>query len=225
MKAMILAAGLGERMRPLTEQIPKPLLDAGKHKLIEYNLFALQKAGIKKVVINVSYHGEQVIQYLGDGSRYHLEITYSIEPNKPLGTGGGIYQALSLLGNESFILLSSDIYCDYALQQLPSLNKSDAHLVLVNNPSFHQEGDFALLENHRLSLEGVKYTYACIAVLDPDLFKDCLPGTFSLAPLLIKAIKAGRATGELYCGVWSNIGTSAQLASLAEKLSASSSRV
>jgi len=219
MKAMILAAGLGERMRPLTNKTPKPLLSAGKHTLIEYNLFALKKAGIHDVVINVSYLSEQVMAYLGDGSKYDLHIEYSVEDDKPLGTGGGILKALPLLGEEPFILLSSDIYSDYDVTQLPVLQDNDIHLVLVENPDFHQQGDFGLNAEHALTLQGPKLTYACIAVLHPRLFKDCHPGSFSLAPLFSQAIANQRATGELFQGVWNNVGTPAQLAQLSLRLS------
>ena len=210
MKAMLLAAGRGSRLRPLTDTTPKPLLMVGSQCLIEYNLWALKAAGIREVVINVSYYAKKIRDRLGDGRRYGLTIEYSFEEGAPLGTGGGIYQALPLLGDEPFIVISADVWSRYALNTLSLDSENDAHLVFVGNPSFHPKGDYALL-NNRVQLQGDKFTYAGIAVLRPRFFLDCQPGAFSLSPLLNAAIKQGRVGGELYRGVWFNVGTLEEL--------------
>ena len=210
MKAMLLAAGRGSRLRPLTDIMPKPLLAVGSQCLIEYNLWALKAAGIREVVINVSYQAKKIMDWLGDGRRYGLVIDYSFEEGAPLGTGGGIYQALPLLGNEPFLVISADIWSQYALNTLSLCSENDAHLVFVDNPSFHPGGDYAL-SNTKVQFQGDKFTYAGIAVLHPRLFVDCKPGAFSLSPLLNAAIKQGSVSGELYRGAWFNVGTLEEL--------------
>lgn len=214
MKAMILAAGRGERMRPLTDKIPKPLAPLGNGCLIEPLLYALQRAGIEEVVINVCYLAEQIMDYLQDGHRYGVRIHYSREREVGgLETGGGVYQALSLLGTQPFLLLSSDIVTDYPFtalvnQSLPGL----AHLIFVDNPEFHTRGDFHLSPDGQVALQGNNFlNFAGISVIHPELFKNCRPGKFPLAGLFREAISAGLATGEHYHGVWHNIGTLEQL--------------
>lgn len=211
MKAMILAAGRGERMRPLTDSTPKALLKVGKHCLIEYHLTALVRAGITDIIVNHAHLGSQIETALGDGSNYGAKITYSPEGEKGLETGGGIYNALSLLGTEPFIVVNADIWTDYSFERLPYRPAGLAHLVLVDNPSFKKQGDFAL-QGDRIMNEGESLlTYSGIGVYTHELFHDCSPGTFPLAPLLRKAADAGRVSGEHYKGIWHDIGTPERL--------------
>ncbi len=221
MKAMILAAGRGERMRPLTDKVPKPLAPLGEGRLIEPSLYALQRAGIKEVIINVCYLAQQIVDYLQDGSRYGVRIHYSWESEVGgLETGGGVYQALSLLGPEPFLLLSSDIVTDYPFGDL--VNKplrGLAHLVFVDNPEFHLKGDFHLSAEGQVYLQGNNFlNFAGISLLHPDLFKNCKPGKFPVFKPIKAAIAAGLTTGEHYRGIWHNIGTLAQLQALSPQL-------
>lgn len=218
MKAMILAAGRGERMRPLTDTIPKPLVEINGKALIEYHLEALRRANIKEVVINVSYFPEQFQARLGHGERYGLKIYYALEPlNNPLETGGGIFNALPYLGHEPFLVLSADLWTNFSFNSLPKLNNQLAHIILVDNPPHHPEGDFYLkggqvyLEDHDKFIARAKLNFAGIAVLDPILFQHCQPGKFSYIPLLKTAIAENLVTGEHFQGQWINVGTLAQL--------------
>lgn len=214
MRAMILAAGRGERLRPLTDQTPKPLLEVAGQPLIVYSLQALAAAGIQDIVINIAYLGHLIQAVLGDGNRYGVRIQYSVE-TQALETGGGVYQALPLLGAEPFIVLSADIWSDYPLQQLPSKLTGLAHLVLVDNPDYHRRGDFSLLSDGQLTNEGdAKLTFANMGIYHPDLFKDCKPGFFRLGDLLHSAVTRGQVTGEHYHGGWANVGTAEQLIQL-----------
>lgn len=213
MRAMILAAGRGQRMSHLTAGTPKPLLRVGGRYLIEYPLAALVKIGIQEIVINIAYLGEQIKTALGNGSRYGVRLIYSEEP-EALETGGGIFNALPLLGNEPFIVLSSDVITEYPLQHLLQQTEKLAHLVLVDNPDFCPLGDFSL-QGHQVFNEGEKkLTYSNVGIFRPELFAGCQPGKFRLADLLRKAIAQQQVTGEYYRGVWHNIGTSQQLAEL-----------
>jgi len=211
MKAMILAAGRGERMRPLTDFTPKALLKAGRHSLIEYHINALVRAGITDIVINHAHLGEQIEAALGDGEKYKARISYSPEGEKGLETGGGIYKALPLLGADPFIVVNADIWTDYPFKQLPQSLFGLVHLVLVNNPSFNQKGDFALQDSHVVNEGKPSLTYSGIGVYSPALFKECTPGPFPLAPLLRKAADAGQVHGEHYHGIWYDIGTPERL--------------
>ncbi len=223
MKAMILAAGRGERMRPLTDTTPKALLKAGGNSLIEYHIHALVKAGIKDIVINHAHLGEQIEAALGDGSRYGAVITYSPEGDTGLETGGGIYHALPLLGTDPFFVVNADIWTDYPFGLLPYRPAGMAYLVLVDNPSFKRQGDFAL-QGDRIVNEGeLMYTFSGIGVYTPELFHDCSPVTFPLAPLLRKAANAGQLSGEHYKGVWYDIGTPERLHMLECELTKSKS--
>ena len=212
---MLLAAGRGERMRSYTDALPKPLLPIGSKTLIEHNLERLKKAGITEVVINVSYLAKQIIEQLGDGERFGLSITYSYEPDKPLGTGGGIFQALQFLGEESFLVLSSDIWTDYDFYRLFDKVSPDGHLILVDNPVYNLKGDYALLESGCLSaVSSPKLTYASFGVLHPRLFDGCQPGYYSMITLLEKAMLNSAVTGEIYRGEWFNVGTPEELKKL-----------
>lgn len=206
MRAMLLAAGRGERMGDLTQDRPKPLLQVGGRYLIEFAIFQLLKAGIREIVINVSYCHEQIIAALGDGGRYGVDIVYSEEAER-LETGGGIFRALSLLGDRPFLVMSTDIITDFPLLQLPKEPVGLAHLVLVKGPCFHLKGDFGLC-NGRIDL-GPRplHTFANIGVYRPELFHNCQEGRVRLRSILVPAIQKRQVTGELFQGMWYNIGT------------------
>jgi len=216
---MILAAGKGERMRPLTEHTPKPLLRAGGQTLIDYHVRALKTAGITEIVINLSWLGEQIEQALGDGARFGVHIQYSREGPVPLETAGGIIQALALLGEAPFMVVNADIWTDYAFRRLPDQISGLAHLVLVNNPMHHPHGDFTLQDSQLTNTGQHKLTYSGIGVYDPRLFAALPQGVRPLAPLLRQAIDAGQVSGELYSGQWRDIGTTERLRELDELLS------
>jgi MurNAc alpha-1-phosphate uridylyltransferase len=214
MKAMLLAAGRGERLRPLTDQHPKPLLLVRGKPLIVWHLESLARAGISEVVINLSWLGEQIRTRLGTGSQWGLQIEYSEEKPEPLETGGGIFRALPLLGPAPFLLVNGDVFTGYDLRRLVPESGMQAHLVVVPNPPHHPEGDFAL-EQGLLSLSGVpRYTYAGIGLFTPKLFEGCRDGKFPLLPLLHRAIGAGQLRGELYSGPWVDVGSPERLAAL-----------
>jgi len=209
---MILAAGFGKRMMELTHQKPKPLLEIAGQSLIEHHLQNLAEAGFSDVVINVAYLAEQIINALGDGSHFGLNIQYSIEKDGPIGTAGGIMKALPYLGDQPFALISADIWSDYSFAQLPhELQAQDAHLLLVDNPSYNIAGDFGLSDNGLLNEHAPKYTYANIAVMHPRFFSDLPANTHALGPLLFSAMHQGRLTGEIYHGEWFNVGTPQEL--------------
>jgi len=213
LQAMILAAGRGERMRPLTDHTPKPLLRVGGRTLIDYHLKALGAAGIRDVVINHAHLGAQIEATLGDGERYGLQIRYSPEAI-PLETGGGIRNALRLLGAQPFLVINGDIWTDYPYSRLPAEPAGLAHLVLVDNPSHHPAGDFAL-QAGRVRADGEPpLTFAGIAVYRAALFADHPPGRFPLAPLLRAAMADGQVSGEHYRGRWMDVGTPERLARL-----------
>ena len=219
MKAMILAAGKGERLRPLTLHTPKPLVPVAGVPLIEYHLRALAAAGITEVVINHAWLGQQIEDHLGDGARFGVHIRYSAE-NEPLETGGGIFRALPLLGSEPFVLVNGDIWTDYRFTALPASLAGLAHLVLVDNPAHHPEGDFVLQHGQVFgSNPGLpSLTYSGLAVLNPQLFAGCMEGAFKLAPLLRQAMDAGQVSGEHYQGHWVDVGTHERLAEVEQLL-------
>jgi MurNAc alpha-1-phosphate uridylyltransferase len=220
MKAMVLAAGRGERMRPLTLDRPKPLLEVGGLPLIVHHLHALAMAGFREVVVNVSWLGSQIESELGDGSRYNVALRYSDEGPEPLETGGGIFRALPLLGPAPFLVVNSDIWTDYPYASLrESLRPADlAHLVLVANPPHNPEGDFVLRNGRGLLEPGERLTFAGIGVYRPELFEGCVDGIFKLAPLLHRAAREGRLSAEFHDGDWLDIGTPGRLAELDRRL-------
>lgn len=219
MKAMILAAGRGERMRPLTDSTAKPLLAVAGKPLIQHHIEALAAAGIRDIVINLAWQGAMLRAALGDGSRFGVSIAYSDEGDAALETGGGICNALPLLGEAPFLVLSGDIWTDYPLARAASsLSAGDvAHFVVVPNPEFHSRGDFGLRDG-RMSAAGERYTYANVGVFSPEFFAGCKPVKFALAPLMYDWIGKQRVSGELYLGRWYNIGTPSQLADLDRSL-------
>ncbi|ATJ81742.1 N-acetylmuramate alpha-1-phosphate uridylyltransferase MurU [Halomonas beimenensis] len=220
MKAMILAAGLGTRMRPLTDHCPKPLLPVAGKPLIVHHLERLAAAGIVEVVINVSYRADQIIEALGDGGDFGVRIAWSRE-EAPLETGGGIRRALPLLGEAPFWLVNGDVWCDLTPDALPALDDDLARLVLVDNPAHHPDGDFHLDAAGRVHETGKpRLTYAGLALLDPALVAGCDDGAFALAPLLRAAMARGRVAGHHHRGTWVDVGTPARLAALDEALRA-----
>lgn len=214
MRAMILAAGRGERMRPLTDDRPKPLLEAGGRPLVEYPLRALAAAGVTTVVINLSWQGGKLREHLGDGSRFGLRIAWLDEGPVALETGGGILNALPLLGPEPFWVVNGDVWCDFAFPPRRLAPGTLGHLLLVPNPAHHPAGDFALGEGLVRRDGSPRHTYSGIALLSPALFAGSDPGRFPLAPLLYAAADRGALQGELHEGAWSDIGTPERLEEL-----------
>ncbi|MBS7664205.1 nucleotidyltransferase family protein [Pseudomonas lalucatii] len=222
MRAMILAAGKGERLRPLTLHTPKPLVRVAGVPLIEHHLRALAGAGFSEVVINHAWLGQQIEAHLGDGAQFGLSLRYSAE-GEPLETGGGIFRALPLLGDEPFLVVNGDILTDYPFAELGRPLAGLAHLVLVDNPRHHPVGDFCLAHGRvgDAAVGQPSLTYSGIAVLSPALFAGCQPGAFKLAPLLRGAMAAGQVSGERFAGRWVDVGSHERLAE-AERLLAQS---
>lgn len=206
MKAMILAAGKGERMRPLTLHTPKPLLKAGAHSLLEWQIRRLVAAGINQLVINHAWLGEQIVDAIGDGSQLGARVSYSAE-QQPLETGGGISKALPLLGNQPFLVVNADIWTDYDYRLLKQPLPGLAHLVLVDNPPHNPAGDFALQQGQVSDTDTGKLTYSGIALLSPQLFADAPDGAFRLADLLRPAMSRQQVSGEYFAGRWLDVGT------------------
>lgn len=207
MKAMLLAAGRGERLRPLTDHTPKPLLEVGPHTLIEWQLLRLKAAGIVDVVINLAHLGAQIEAHLGDGRRHGVRILYSHEPPGALETGGGIRHALHLLGDAPFVVANADVWIEFDFARLPPLVDDLAHLVLVPNPRHNPRGDFALNDSRIRNDGAVRHTFAGIAVYSPTLFAALPPGRFPLAPLLRNAADQDRVSGQLHRDKWIDVGT------------------
>ncbi len=207
MRAMILAAGRGERLRPLTDSLPKPLVEVGGKPLIEHHLQALAEAGFREIVINQNHLGKMLRSALGDGERWDINIHWSNEQPEALETGGGILQALPLLGSSPFLVVNGDIWTDYPYARLRAIKCDWAHLVMIPNPPQNHGGDFVLLNARIRSVGGDKLTFSGIAVYHPRLFDDCTPGKFSVVPLLRSAIENHLVTGEIYKGGWEDIGT------------------
>jgi len=215
MKAMILAAGRGERMRPLTDHTPKPLLQAGEHRLIEHHLLKLASAGFRDIVINVAWLGQQIMDTLGDGDDYGLHIAYSDEGEQALETGGGIFHALPLLGQDPFLVINGDIYTDYPFDKLQGFAPPGlAHLVLVDNPPHNPDGDFYLADDAIVAQGTQRYTFSGIGVYRAEFFQQQQGGAFPLAPLIRQYAEQGLVSAELYDGNWQDIGTMERLDSL-----------
>lgn len=219
MKAIVLAAGRGERMRPITDQMPKPLVPVAGKPLIGYHLESLARSGIRDIVINLSYLGSMIRDSLDDGARYGVHISYSDEGPVALETGGGIFNALRLLGSDPFLVVNGDIWTDYDFGRIALSAGSHAHLVLVPNPPY-LKGDFALDGDRIVDAAPAPYTYSGIGVYTPEFFAGCQSGKFPLLPLLKRAIAARRLGGELYRGDWSDIGAPDRLAALEQRLAA-----
>jgi MurNAc alpha-1-phosphate uridylyltransferase len=213
-RAMLLAAGRGERMRPLTDATPKPLLPVRGKPLIVHHLERLARSGVREVVINVAWLGERIRAALGDGATFGVSIRYSEEGAQALETGGGIFQALPWLGSEPFLVVNADVFTDIDFAALSIAPESWAHLVLVPNPVQHPQGDFALDDGRVVETGSTRWTYSGIGLYRRQLFDGCQPGRFPLLPLFRRAIAAGRLSGKIYRGSWSDVGTVERLAAL-----------
>ena len=218
MKAMVLAAGRGERMRPLTDTLPKPLLSVGGRPLIAWHLAALARAGIREVVVNLSWLGEKLRAALGDGAGYGVSITYSEEGPVALETGGGIQRALPLLGSDPFLVVSADVWTDIDFARVRLAPDALAHLVLVPNPPHHPRGDFALESGWVVSRDSERLTYGNVGIYHPGFFAGFAAGRFPLKQPLDRGIAAGRVRGELHTGAWWDVGTPQRLADLDQRL-------
>ena len=231
MKALIFAAGKGERMRPLTHHTPKPLLAVGGKRLIEWHIEKLAACGVRDIVINTSWLAECFEPALGDGSRWNLSLHYSYEGTEPLDTGGGMLEALKIIGNESFIAVNGDIWSDADYSLLPKQIAGCAHLVLVDNPAHNSKGDFALDKSGCMHSDGEsKLTFSGIGIYQPKLFtnwRDVIgdvngaaetPPRFKLAPLLRHAMYAGQVSGKHHIGRWADVGTPERLDELNRQL-------
>jgi N-acetyl-alpha-D-muramate 1-phosphate uridylyltransferase len=220
MKAMILAAGRGERMRPLTDQTPKPLLIVAGKPLIQWHIEALQTAGITDIVINHAWLGAQIEAQLGDGSQLGVHIVYSPEGDQALETGGGIFRALPLLqsDDEAFLVINADVLTDVDFRQLPRRIDGLAHLLLVANPSHHPQGDFVLTGDKVSDIEAPRLTFSGIGIYRPQLFEGCKPGAFALAPVLRRAMAREAVSGQLHQGRWLDVGTAQRLQLAGEML-------
>lgn len=218
MKAMLLAAGRGERMRPLTDTVPKPLLIVGGRPLIAWHLAALARAGIREVVINLSWLGEKLRAALGDGSGYGVSITYSEEGPVALETGGGILSALPLLGPQPFLVVSGDVWTDIDFARVRLESDALAHLVLIPNPPHHPRGDFGLESGWVVNRDSDRLTYGNVGIYRPEFFAGFAAGRFPLIQPLSRGIDARQVRGELYNGQWCDVGTPVRLAELDQRL-------
>ena len=214
MIAMILAAGRGERLRPLTDSVPKPLLEVRGQSLLERHLASLSEAGIRDVVINLGWLGEQIIARVADGSRFGLNVRYSDERDGVLDTGGGIRRALPLLGHEPFLVVNADVYTDMPVPDVALQAEQVGHLVLVPTPGYRDRGDFDLDGGLLRNGGAQRLTFSGVAVYRPEFFEACGEGRFSIVPMLRKAADEGRLQGSVYEGVWEDVGTEERLASI-----------
>jgi MurNAc alpha-1-phosphate uridylyltransferase len=218
--AMILAAGRGQRMSPITDRIPKPLISVRGKSLIAYHLERIANAGIQNVVINHAWLGKQICNYVGDGNRFGLNVEYSAE-QPALETAGGIAKALPLLGKAPFVVINADIWTDFNLSQLPSLREGDVgHLVMVPNPEHNEHGDFSL-QNNRISdgAASERLTFSGISVYRPNFFANVPVRSEPLAPWLRYWMEQGKVSGQYYQGHWCDVGTPQRLESLEQELS------
>ncbi len=214
MIAMLLAAGRGERLRPLTDDIPKALVEVHGESLLERHLRAVKAGGVDTVVINLGWHGEQIVARVGSGRDFGLNVIYSPEGDKILETGGGIHRALPMLGSEPFLVVNADVYTDMPVPDV-ALGESDlGHLVLVPRPPEKAGGDFDLIDGRVRNGSRPQYTFSGVAVYRPEFFEDCEPGRFPLAPMLRAAADLGKLSGDLYAGLWRDVGTPERLREL-----------
>ena len=214
MRAMILAAGRGERLRPLTDEVPKSLVEVGGESLLERHLANVRSAGIETVVINLGWLGDRIVERVGSGSRYGLEVIYSQEGDNILETGGGIHKALPSLGSEPFLVVNADIYTDMPVPDVTLADDHLGHLVMVPTPDYRDHGDFEIVDGLIRNGEKAAHTFSGVAIYRPELFYGCEAGRFPLAPMLREAADNGQLSGSLYDGLWADIGTSERLAAL-----------
>lgn len=222
-KAMILAAGRGARMRELTDGLPKPMIPVGGRPLIEYHLMNLARAGVTDVVINLGWHGDRIRDGVGEGRRFGLHVRYSDEGWPALEVGGGIHNALPLLGAAPFVVCNADVYSDFPVARLVEKARTlppwaRAHLVVVRNPPYYPAGDFALVDGRISNATEGRYTFTGLSVHTPEFFAGCTPGHFPMLPLWRAAADRGEVAGEVHEGQWSDVGTPERLAELERSL-------
>lgn len=214
MNAMILAAGRGERLRPLTDDIPKALVEIRGRSLLERHLASIRNAGVETVVINLGWLGAEIVNRVGSGARYGLQVIYSQEGDNILETGGGIHKALPLLGSKPFLVVNADVYTDMPVPRIELADEVLAHLVMVPTPDYRAHGDFDLREGLIRNSDAAKLTFSGVAIYRPEFFNGCEAGRFPLAPMLREAADAGQVSGEIYEGLWADVGTQARLDAL-----------
>jgi len=212
--AMILAAGRGERLRPVTENVPKSLVEVNGQTLLERHLQSLAKGGVETVVINLGWLGDQITERIGSGGEFGLNVVYSQEGDNTLETGGGIYRALPALGADPFLVINADIYTDMPLPDMQLGDDDMAHLVCVPVPEDKTSGDFAIVDGRIRNDGEPMFTFSGVSVYRPDFFTDCAPGRFSVVPMLRAAADADRISGSIYSGLWRDVGTPERLAEL-----------
>jgi MurNAc alpha-1-phosphate uridylyltransferase len=215
---MLLAAGRGERLRPLTDERPKPLLEVGGQSLLERHLQTLHAAGIRTVVINLGWLGEQIVQRVGSGANFGLEVVYSPEGDNILETGGGIHNALPLLGDDPFIVVNADVFTDMPLPTKALEEGMQGHLVMVPQPEYRPHGDFDLRDGLVRNGDQPSLTFSGVAIYRPEFFAGCEAGRFPLAPMLREAADAGQLSGEVYSGTWMDVGTPERLRATNDEL-------
>lgn len=214
MIAMILAAGRGKRLKQVTETIPKPLVEVQGQSLIERHLERFYAAGITEVVINLGWLGDRIVERIGTGSQYGVSVAYSQEGDELLETGGGIFKALHLLGDDPFLVMNADIYTDFPVQEMSLDDEALGRLVLVPTPAYRDSGDFNLEDGLIRNSDAPTLTYGGISMYRPEFFADCEPGRFSIVPIMRSTADAGRMQGSFYDGLWADIGTQERLAAL-----------
>jgi len=214
MIAMLLAAGRGERLRPITDTIPKSLVEVRGQCLIERHLASIKSAGVDTAVINLGWLGEKIVERIGSGSSYGLDVVYSPEGDNILDTGGGIHRALPMLGSEPFLVINADVFTDMPMSVDTPGCDDVGHLVLVPTPAHKSEGDFDLMETRVRNGTDPQFTFSGVAVYRPEFFADCRPGKFSIVPMLRDAADAGSLRGSIHTGVWEDVGTADRLAGL-----------
>ncbi|MDH3619537.1 MAG: nucleotidyltransferase family protein [Gammaproteobacteria bacterium] len=217
MKAMILAAGRGERLRPLTDENPKSLVEVRGETLLERHLHNVHAAGIRTVVINLGWLGDRIVERVGSGSRYGLEIVYSQEGDDVLETGGGIHKALPYLGSDPFLVVNADIYTDMPVPNVELSADHLGHLVMVPTPEYRDHGDFDIEDGLVRNRERAAHTFSGVAIYRPEFFDGCEAGRFPLAPMLREAADLGQLSGSLYEGLWADVGTPERLATLQDR--------
>lgn len=213
---MILAAGRGERLRPVTDVIPKALVEVRGQSLLERHLVNIQRAGIRNVVINLGWLGAQIQDRVGDGRAFGLDVRYSDEGENVLETGGGIYRALPLLGDQPFLVVNADVFTDMPVPDIALRDESVGHLVLVDTPDYRHQGDFDLDDGKVKSGQRPALTYSGIALYRPEFFSNCKPGRFSIVPMLQEAAEKGQLQGSYYEGIWADVGTPERLKTINE---------
>jgi len=214
MIAMLLAAGRGERLRPLTDDAPKSLVEVRGEALLERHLRSLRAGGVETVVINLGWHGEQILERIGSGERFGVHVIYSQEGDDTLETGGGIHRALPVLGSEPFLVVNADVFTDMPVPVIELRDSDLAHLLLVPTPADKPSGDFALTADRVRNSGDSMYTFSGISIYRPEFFDSCEPGRFSVVPMLRAAADAGRISGSVYEGLWRDVGTPERLAEL-----------